>query len=101
MPRPWHQRAHRHMRHSLKARLVLLFLLLALALAGAFLFGMQQALGIGWRDAARPLVTDYVDRLAAEVGSPPSVERAQALAQRLPITVRIHGPQVNWESHAT
>jgi signal transduction histidine kinase len=97
MHRRWH-RAQRQLRHSLKARLVALFLLLALALAGVFLFGMQKALGIGWRDAARPLVSDYVDRLAGEIGSPPIVERARALTQRLPITVRIQGPQVNWES---
>ncbi len=76
-----------------------LFLLLAFALSGAFLFGMQKALGIGWRDAAKPLVSDYVDRLAAEIGSPPAIERAQGLAQRLPVTVRIEGPQVRWESH--
>lgn len=95
----WHRRAHRHLRHSLKARLVALFLILAFALAGAFLFGMQKALSIGWRDAARPLVTDYVDRLVAEIGSPPSVERARALTQRLPVTVAIEGPQVHWQSH--
>jgi signal transduction histidine kinase len=94
----WHQRAQRHLRHSLKARLVALFLVLALALTGAFLFGMQKALSVGWRDAARPLVTDYVDRLAAEIGAPPSVERALALTQRLPVTVRIDGPQVHWDS---
>lgn len=98
MARRW-QRARRQLRHSLKARLVALFLLLAFALSGAFLFGMQKALGIGWRDAARPLVSDYVDRLAAEIGSPPDVERARALTQRLPITVRIQGPRVDWESH--
>jgi signal transduction histidine kinase len=85
--------------HSLRVRLVALFLLLALAMAATFLFGMQRALSVGWREAARPLVADYVDRLAAELGSPPSVERAQALVQRLPITVRISGPQVNWRSH--
>jgi signal transduction histidine kinase len=94
----WHRRAGRRMRHSLKARLVAIFLLLALALSGSFLFGMQKAVSIGWRDAARPLVTDYVDRLAAEIGQPPSVERARALTDRLPVTVRIRGPVVNWES---
>lgn len=98
MARRW-QHARRQLRHSLKARLVALFLLLAFALSGAFLFGMQKALGIGWRDAARPLVSDYVDRLAAEIGSPPDVERARALTQRLPITIRIQGPKVDWESH--
>jgi signal transduction histidine kinase len=59
---------------------------------------MQQALGVGWRGAAKPLVGDYVDRLAAEIGSPPAIERARALTQRLPITVRIDGPQLHWES---
>lgn len=95
----WHQRAGQRLRHSLKARLVALFLLLALALAGTFLFGMQKALSIGWRDAARPLVSDYVDRLVAEIGTPPDPARAQALAQRLPVTIAIDGPRVNWRSH--
>lgn len=95
----WHRRAHRRLRHSLKARLVALFLVLAVALTATFLAGTQRALGIGWRDAARPLLTDYVDRLAGEIGSPPSIERAQALTRRLPITVRITGPRVQWDSH--
>ncbi|MBA2675432.1 HAMP domain-containing sensor histidine kinase [Ramlibacter sp.] len=98
MPDRWHRRAHRRLRHSLRWRLVALFLLLALALAGAFIFGMQKALGTGWREAARPLLTDYVDRLAAEIGDPPDVARAQALAARLPVTVRISGPRVQWRS---
>ncbi len=95
----WHRRARHALAHSLRVRLVALFLLLALAMAATFLFGMQKAFSIGWRDAARPLVVDYVDRLAAEIGSPPSIERAQALVQRLPVAVRISGPQVNWRSH--
>jgi signal transduction histidine kinase len=95
----WHHRARHAMRHSLKKRLVALFVLLALALTGAFLFGMQKALSLGWRDAARPMLVDYVDRLAADIGTPPSIARAQALAARLPLTVNIRGPQVNWQSH--
>ncbi len=86
------------MSHSLRLRLVALFLLLALAMTATFLFGMQKALSAGWRDAARPLVADYVDRLVAEVGSPPSVERAEALTRRLPVSVRISGPVINWQS---
>ena len=88
---------------SIKRRLVLMFLLLAVALTGVFAVGAQRAFSIGWREAARPLLDDYVDRLAAEIagpaGGPPSTERAQALAERLPITVRIDGPAVNWASH--
>ncbi|CAN7518308.1 HAMP domain-containing sensor histidine kinase [Pseudorhodoferax sp. LjRoot39] len=86
------------MRHSLRLRLVTLFLLLALAMSASFLFGMQRAISMGWRDAVRPLAADYVDRLVAEIGSPPSVARAQALIARLPVSVSISGPSINWKS---
>lgn len=88
---------------SIKRRMVLVFLLLAVALAGVFIVGAQRAFTLGWREAARPVLMDYIDRLAADVvvpvEGPPSVERAQALVQRLPLTVRIEGPTVNWLSH--
>ncbi|MEI8158198.1 MAG: HAMP domain-containing sensor histidine kinase [Burkholderiales bacterium] len=87
------------MAHSLRVRLVALFLLLALAMTTIFVIGMQRALSIGWRDAARPLVVDYVDKLAADMGSPPRIEAAQALVQRLPLSVHISGPLVNWRSN--
>jgi signal transduction histidine kinase len=98
-PERWHKRARHALAYSLRLRLVGLFLLLALAMTAIFVGGMQYALGIGWRDAARPLVMDYVDKLAQEIGSPPSVERAQAVVQRLPVSIRISGPTVNWRSH--
>jgi signal transduction histidine kinase len=99
-PRPpaWPRRAYRAVRHSLRLRLVAMFLLLALAMSVSFMVGMQRAMSLSWRDAVRPIVADYVDRLAAEIGSPPSVARAQALVQRLPLSVAISGPQVNWRS---
>ena len=95
----WLRSARQALTHSLRVRLVALFLLLALAMAATFVIGMQTALSIGWRDAARPLVMDYVDQLANEIGSPPSLARAQALVQRLPLSVRISGPVVNWRSN--
>ena len=85
--------------HSLKARLVLLFLLLALGMAGLFFAGTRALVSSGWRELARPLISDYVDRLATEIGSPPSLLRAQALVARLPISVRIDGPLLQWQSH--
>ena len=97
-PHRWHQRARSALRRSLRLRLILVFWLLALVMAAIFLGGMQRALGSGWRQAALPLLGDYVDRLAAEIGTPPSVERAQAITQRLPVAVRIEGPVVRWSS---
>ena len=60
----WHRRAKRALAHSLRVRLVTMFLLLALVMTAFFLFGMQAALSVGWRDAAKPLVADYIDKLA-------------------------------------
>jgi signal transduction histidine kinase len=89
----------RRLKRSLGMRLVLLFLVLALATTGIFLAGMQRALSVGWSALLRPLVADYVDRLAAEIGSPPDLARARSLVQRLPLSVRIDGPVVQWDSH--
>ena len=93
-----HRWRHR-LRHSLQARLVLLFLLLALGISGLFFAATRELFSTGWRDLARPLVADYLDRLAAEIGSPPDVARARAITTRLPLSIRIDGPQVQWASH--
>jgi signal transduction histidine kinase len=96
-------RALHTLRVSLRWRLVALFLLLAVAMTAIFIGGVQRAFSHGWRDAARPLIADYLDRLSADLlaQGQPSIERAQALVQRLPITISIHGPQVNWASGDT
>ncbi|WP_374413428.1 ATP-binding protein [Hydrogenophaga sp.] len=95
------RRAKRRVAHSIKLRMVLVFLVLAAALSFVFFTGAQKAFTMGWRDAARPILMDYVDRLTLEVtgGGEPSVERARAITERLPLTVRISGPVVNWASH--
>ena len=97
----WRRARHR-IAHSIKLRMVLVFLLLAAAMTFVFITGAQKAFTLGWREAARPLLVDYVDRLFDEVtagGPSPSLERAQALTERLPVTVSISGPRLNWVSH--
>jgi signal transduction histidine kinase len=94
-PHGWRRR----FRHSLKWRLVTLFVVLAACTAAVFVFGTRQAFSSGWRDLVQPLLRDYVDRLAAEIGSPPDIARAQAIVQRLPVSVRIEGPVITWASH--
>ncbi len=85
--------------HSLRWRLLALFLLLALALSTAFIGGTKMAFSAGWREAVKPLLTDYVDRLAADMGTPPDAGKARALVERLPISVRIEGPVTQFDSH--
>ncbi len=86
----------RRPRLSLRWRLVGLFLALALASTVVFLGGLQRTAAAGWQTWAQPLLGDYVDRLAAELGSPPDPARAAALEARLPVRVRIDGPQVRY-----
>ena len=43
---------------SLRIRLVLLFVLMALATTAIFVAGMQRALSAGWDTLLRPLVVD-------------------------------------------
>jgi signal transduction histidine kinase len=83
---------------SLGARLVGLFLVLAVAVAATFLIGRNAMQHAGWREVLRPLVANYVDLLVSEIGSPPDVGRARLLVQRLPLHIRIEGPDVDWDS---
>ena len=85
--------------HSLRWRLVALFLLFALAVTTVFLLGMRRVVGDGWESVARPILADYAERLAAEIGSPPDRDRAVALAARLPLSVRIEGPTLTLDTH--
>ena len=86
------------LRRSLGLRLVLLFVALALATTGVFTAGIQRALSGGWFEVVRPLLVDYLDRLTDELGTPPDPARAAALVQRLPLSIRIEGPLVQWDS---
>ncbi len=96
--RHWHGARHRF-RHSLRWRLVSLFIVLALATSATFFIGVQSLMRGGWQLYAKPLVSDYIDLLAKEIGTPPDVTRAQALVARLPLAIRIDGPVVQWDSH--
>ena len=98
----WHRRAQHRFAHSIKWRIVAVFTLLGLAVAAVFVFGAQRAFSVGWREAARPLLADYVAHLAQDVtggSATPDLARAQALVARLPLTLRIEGPRLQWNSH--
>ncbi|GAB4566755.1 MAG: hypothetical protein Tsb007_40050 [Rhizobacter sp.] len=94
-----HRRWHQRFRHSLRWRLVALFLLLAIGTVVVFVGGTRMALTGSFDLLVKPLLSDYVDRLATDIGSPPDLARAQALVARLPVSVRIDGPAVQWDSH--
>lgn len=96
--KPWHWRARFALRHSLRWRLLMVFLVLAVVIALIFAAGARRVSATGWNFIGKPLLVDYIHRLAQEVGTPPDLAKARDLTQRLPITLSVRGPQVNWDS---
>jgi signal transduction histidine kinase len=85
--------------YSLSLRLLAIFLLL-----GA-LFTWGVVAGIRWAystDDLRSLISGHlslhVDYVRQDIGSPPRLDRARAITQRVPVDIRIDGPGVHWSS---
>lgn len=88
-----------------KASRSLWFRLLAIfvVLATVFIYGVTQALSYVYRaDDMRELVSSHlslhVDYVLADIGDPPRIERAQAIVKRVPVDIRLDGPDLNWTS---
>jgi len=85
-------------RQSLSGRLLLLFLLtgflLALVVLSGFRFGLQSQ----WRDSLMPHLLEYAEHLRQQIGDPPDIAQARALVRRLPVDIRIAGPDNGWQS---
>ena len=85
--------------HSLSARLLVIFVIATLIYG----FAARYAFTL-FRD------TDYLRRIVGshivlhseyilnDIGSPPNLERAQAIVEKIPVDLRIVGPGVDWSS---
>ena len=85
--------------HSLSFRLLAIFL----ALGALFAYGASVA--VRWvysEDDLRELISGHlslhVDYVRADIGSPPRIDRAIAITEKVPVDIRIAGPAVNWAS---
>ena len=89
----------RRLRRSLSFRLLLIFLVLALL----FVYGTFTALRWLYNsDEIRGLISGHlslhVQYVKDDIGSPPNIDRALAITQRVPVDIRIKGPTVSWAS---
>jgi signal transduction histidine kinase len=85
---------------SLSLRLLIIFLLLGVL----FAYGAQQA--VRWvyaTDQLRELVSGHlslhVNYVRQDIGFPPQIERALAITQKVPVDIRLSGPELDWASH--
>lgn len=87
--------------YSLSLRLVAIFLLLAALFAWGVVSGIRWAYSA---DDLRSLISGHlslhVDYVRRDIGAPPRLDRALAITQRVPVDIRIDGPDVHWSSDA-
>ncbi|MDP6734189.1 MAG: ATP-binding protein [Gammaproteobacteria bacterium] len=87
-------------RHRLSIRLIGVFLVTAFVLV-IIISGLFRGV---WRshlqDAVRPHLDQYLVYIQQDIGSPPDVNAAKALTERLPIDIAIIGPSGQWSSLA-
>ena len=84
---------------SLSFRLLLIFLLLG----GLFVYGTYKAIQHFYNsDQIRGLVSGHlslhVGYVREDIGVPPDIQRAIAITKKVPVDIRILGPDVDWAS---
>ncbi len=88
--------------YSLSLRLLAIFLTLAALFAWGVIAGIRWAYSA---DDLRTLISGHlqlhIDYVRQDLGSPPRPERAQAIAQRVPVDIHIAGPGLRWSSDPT
>jgi signal transduction histidine kinase len=89
----------RRLSRSLSVRLVGIFI----ALAALFIWGTFSALRWVYNsDEIRGLISGHlslhVSYVKQDIGSPPRIDRALSITQRVPVDIRILGPSVDWAS---
>ena len=89
----------RQLSRSLSFRLLAIFVLLAVL----FVYGTFTALKLVYNsDAIRGLISGHlslhVQYVLDDVGDPPRIDRAIAITERVPVDIRILGPDIDWAS---
>lgn len=85
-------------RHSLSARLLLLYIVMSVL----FVVLVGGIIGVGFkhnfRETIRPHLIQYLEYVQADIGSPPDLEKAKKIAERLSVEVFIQDSQQTWSS---
>jgi signal transduction histidine kinase len=84
---------------SLSFRLLVIFLVLG----GLFVLGTMKAIQRFYNsDEIRGLISGHlslhVNYVREDIGVPPRIDRAIAITERVPVDIRIYGPDIDWAS---
>ena len=84
--------------HSLSGKLIVLFIVMAVVFVMLVGGGIRHAFQEHFRDNIRPHITQYLEYVNADIGTPPDRGRAQQLADRLNIEIQISDRDGRWSS---
>ncbi|MDQ7015940.1 MAG: HAMP domain-containing sensor histidine kinase, partial [Gammaproteobacteria bacterium] len=84
--------------YSLSARLLLLFIISGVLMMGVFQYFIGSSFKQHFEDEIRPHLQHYIQNLHREIGSPPNLERAKDLSERLLVDIIIDGENLHWSS---
>jgi signal transduction histidine kinase len=85
-------------RHSLSGKLILLFIVMAIAFVILVGGGIRHAFQGHFKDNIQPHITQYLEYVNEDIGSPPDRARAQELAERLNLEIQIIDNKGHWSS---
>jgi signal transduction histidine kinase len=84
--------------HSLSGKLILLYIVIAIAFVILVGGGIRHAFQGHFKDNIQPHITQYLEYVNADIGSPPDRARAQELAERLNLEIQIIDNKGHWSS---
>jgi len=87
------------LKRSLTARLLVLFVATSALLSITLIVLIAHAFTSQWRFNARPHLEQYLEFIRAEIGDPPNIEKAEELAERLPVEIYIIGPDDTYSTN--
>ncbi len=87
------------LKRSLTARLLVVFLATSALLSITLIVFIAHAFTSQWRFNARPHLEQYLEFIRTEIGDPPNREKAQELADRLPVEIYFIGPNDSFSTN--
>ena len=86
-------------RHSLSAKLLLLFISMAILFVILVGSGIRHSFQEYFEVNVQPHLTQYLEYVKADIGTPPDRARAQELANRMKIEIQISDSNGSWNSN--
>ncbi len=88
----------KQIRKSLITRLMLYFFFTGFIFLIIIGIDFSHNMKVHFQQEILPNIAQYLEYIADDIGSPPDVERAQALSKKLSFDLMISGPSLNWKT---